>query len=69
MIRSIFIAPLKRRCAAAIRYGTFATLVQFVSFYFLALWGAPWGALGVPGRPLGHLWVVLGGSLGAAVVS
>ena len=68
MIRSIFIALLNRRCAAAIRVGTLATLVQFVSFLFCSLLGGPGGPLGLPGRPLGtpfgSHWGALGGRCG-----
>jgi len=65
---STFSAPLKPRCARAIVRGTFATLVQFVSFYCFVLLGVPVGTLGVPGcfprHFWGRLWAPFGASLG-----
>ena len=50
----IFVAPLKRRCAAVFMRGTFATLRPFRCFVCCCV---PWGALGVT---LGVLWVTVG---------
>ena len=50
----IFVAPLKRRCAAVFMRGTFATLRPFRCFCCCCVL---WGALGVT---LGVLWVTVG---------
>jgi len=60
----IFVAPLKRRCAAVFMRGTFATLRPFRCFLLLRSLGSLGGHFGGPLGHSGSLWGSLWGPLG-----
>jgi hypothetical protein len=64
---STFCVALKRRCAAVIVRGTFATLVQLVTFFLFRALGSPfahpWRLRAPFGASFGWLWAPLGVTL------